>query len=70
LISDGQDIELAKPGNIPELINHVVLSKLATLHELKTIYSINDLYDLYEILSVKSNNDFYLQKLNERKHGQ
>ena len=35
----------------------VVYRKLATLHELQTVYSYEDLIDFYEILSVNAINE-------------
>lgn len=34
---------------VPAIVGVVVTSKLATLHELQTIYSYEDMLDLYEI---------------------
>lgn len=36
----------------------VVSKKLATLHELQTVYSLDDLYDLYEIVVVNNYNEW------------
>lgn len=37
-------------------------SKLATLHELQTVYSVRDLYDLVEIAAVDGYNRNLLEK--------
>jgi len=34
----------------------IINNKLATLHELQTVYSIEDAYDLLEVLIVDNNN--------------
>jgi hypothetical protein len=44
-------------SNIPDIIATVVSSKLATLHELQTVYGSEDLYNLYEIHLVNSINE-------------
>jgi len=43
--------------NVPTLIARVVASRLATLHELDTVYSVQDLHDLNEIIVVESYNN-------------
>jgi hypothetical protein len=35
----------------------VVSSRLATLHELQTVYGVSDLYDFLEILAVDAENE-------------
>jgi hypothetical protein len=42
---------------VPRTIGVVVSSKLATLHELQTVYGLSDLYDFLEILAVDACND-------------
>jgi hypothetical protein len=37
-------------------IGMVVSSKMATLHELGTIYSIEDMYDMLEIIAIDAHN--------------
>jgi len=44
--------------NVDQLIGFIVANKQATLHELKTIYSLEDAYDLYEIIAVSRYNEF------------
>ena len=41
---------------MPKAIAVVVSSRLATLHELDTVYGLEDLYDLIEVLSVDATN--------------
>ena len=43
--------------NVPPMIGSVVNSRLATLHELDTVYGLEGLYDLYEILVLKTANE-------------
>lgn len=42
--------------NISHSIGTVVSSRLATLHELETVYGMDDLHDFIEILAVDSHN--------------
>ena len=39
------------------MIGSVVNSRLATLHELETVYGLEDLYNLYEIILIKTANE-------------
>ena len=43
--------------NVPPMIGSVVNSRLATLHELETVYGLEDLYNLYEIILIKTANE-------------
>jgi hypothetical protein len=52
--------------NVPRAIGAVVSSRLATLHELDTIYGIEDLYALLEILSVDAHNQKVLAQENKQ----
>lgn len=38
--------------NVPRIVGALVAARLATLHELQTIYGVEDAYNLLEILSV------------------
>jgi len=50
------------------MIGSVVNSKLATLHELQTVYGLEDLYNLYEIIIIKvANEQKVLEKAKERR---
>ena len=40
--------------------------KVATLHEMQTIYSIEDVYDMLEVVVVDANNRYILEKRAER----
>ena len=42
--------------NVPRTIGAVVSSRMATLHELETIYGLEDLYAMLEIIAVDSHN--------------
>jgi hypothetical protein len=46
-------------------IGTVVSSRLATLHELDTVYSTEDLYALLEIIAVDAHNKRLAAKANE-----
>ena len=48
--------------NIQRGIGAVISSKMATLHELDTIYGTEDLYDMLEILAVDAYNQRKAQK--------
>jgi len=41
---------------VPRTVAAVISVKLATLHELDTVYGIEDLYDLLEVMSVDAHN--------------
>lgn len=43
--------------NVDQLIGSIVANKYATLHELKTIYTLEDAYDLFEIIAVSRYNE-------------
>ena len=42
--------------NVPRTLAVVISGKLATLHELDTVYGAQDLYDLIEIIAVDNYN--------------
>lgn len=44
----------------------MVINRLATLHELQTVYSYEDLFDLLEILQVDAYNQTVAQQAQER----
>ncbi len=48
--------------HVDELIAAVVNSKIATLHELKNIYSVEDAYNLFEIHAVAKYNEYCAMK--------
>ena len=47
---------------MPRALAVVISTKLATLHELDTVYSITDLYDLLEIASIDAHNRYLVNK--------
>ena len=49
------------------MIGSVVNSRLATLHELETVYGLEDLYNLYEIILIKTANEQKMMKMAEEK---
>lgn len=53
--------------NVDGRIGAVVSRRLATLHELETIYSYEDLLDLYEIIVIDNINE--LRALEKAKNG-
>jgi len=48
--------------NIPPTIGAVASSRMATLHEMDTVYGIEDVYDMMEILSIDAHNRRILSK--------
>ena len=44
--------------NVEQFIGTIVANKLATLHELQTIYTYEDAWDLFEILAVTRYNEY------------
>jgi hypothetical protein len=40
----------------------IISHRLATLHELQTIYGTEDMYNLYEIISVNNHNESLMVK--------
>ncbi|MFM0507653.1 transcription elongation factor GreA [Paraburkholderia sp. RL17-373-BIF-A] len=48
--------------NLPRSIGAVVSRRLATLHELQTVYGAEDLYNLLEVIAVDSHNERELNK--------
>ena len=53
---------MASYVNVPPMIGAVVNSRLATLHELETVYGLEDLYNLYEIIIIKVANEQKMAK--------
>jgi hypothetical protein len=48
----------------------IVKSKLASLHELQTVYSVEDTYDLLETLQVDGHNQGLVQEFQSRQRPQ
>lgn len=43
---------------VPGMIGVIITRRLATLHELQTVYSLDDAADLYEIAAVNNYNEW------------
>lgn len=48
--------------NVPRGIGAIVSRRLATLHELDTVYGTEDLHDLLEIMAIDTHNQNLLNK--------
>ena len=44
-------------ANVPRIIGTLVSSRLASLHELQTVYGVGDAYNLLEIVAVDIHNE-------------
>ena len=55
-------VVFAEYQNVPRTIGTLVSARLATLHELDTIYGIEDVYQMLEIVSVDSYNKYLASK--------
>ena len=53
--------------NLSPIIGAVVSSKLATLHEIQTVYGSEDLLDLYEVVLVRLHNENILYNKRKKK---
>lgn len=51
--------------NIPPILGVVVSNKVATLHELKTVYSLEDVYWMYEAIMLPKYNEWREYKARE-----
>jgi len=47
---------------VPKVIGTLVSSRLATLHELESVYGVSDAYDLLEIVNVDLINERRLRR--------
>ena len=54
--SDGRNKRYADCKNVTNIISTLVSHRMATLHELDTVYGTQDAYDMLEILIVDSHN--------------
>ena len=52
---------------VPGMIGVIITRRLATLHELQTVYSIDDAADLYEIAAVNNYNEWRASEEAKRK---
>lgn len=53
---DGSGRKGASYKNVSKLIGTLISKRLATLHELKTVYDLEDAYNLLEVLLVDESN--------------
>lgn len=51
--------------NVPGIIGALIDTRMATLHELSTVYSVEDAYDLLEIAQVGAHNRAELRRREE-----
>ena len=58
----GQKKALAEYVNVPAIIGTLVSRKMATLHELGTVYGTEDAYNMLEIVTVDAYNDALLRQ--------
>jgi len=49
-------------ANVPAMIGTIVSRRLATLHELDTVYGTQDMHDMIEIIAVDNANTRTLNK--------
>lgn len=54
-------VALVQYQNVPRVIGAVLSARLATLHELQTVYGVEDAYDLLEVLTVDAHNEQLVQ---------
>ena len=52
---------------VPGMLGVIITRRLATLHELQTVYSIDDAADLYEIAAVNNYNEWRASEEAKRK---
>jgi len=52
---------------VPGMIGVIITRRLATLHELQTVYSLDDAADLYEIAAVNNYNEWRASEEAKRK---
>lgn len=53
-------------ANVPRVIGTLVSARMATLHELQTVYSVEDAYNMLEVLSVDHHNERKIRGRNNR----
>ncbi len=47
--------------NVPKICGALVSARMATLAELKTVYTLEDAFMLFEILQIQNYNDWVIQ---------
>lgn len=64
------DIKFKDYQNIPALFGVLISQKVATLHELKTVYSYEDAIYLYEAIMIPKYNEWLsMEKSKAKKNG-
>jgi len=53
--------------NVNGMIAAIIDEKKATLHELRTIYSLEDAYQIWEVIAVRRYNEYKAQKFYDKK---
>lgn len=48
--------------NVDPFVARLINGKMATLHELKTVYSLNDAYYLSEVLDISEESEYLASK--------
>jgi hypothetical protein len=56
-------VKLIDYANVPRAVGMVISRRLATLHELDTVYGSEDMWDLIEIAIVDTHNENILNKV-------
>ena len=55
-MNNGDPGKYAKYANVPLVIGTLISRKVATLHELQTVYGLQDAYDMLEIGTIDNYN--------------
>lgn len=64
------DVKFKNYQNIPALFGVLISQKVATLHELKTVYSYEDAIYLYEAIMIPKYNEWLsMEKSKAKKNG-
>jgi hypothetical protein len=58
-------VKLIDYANVPRAVGMVISRRLATLHELDTVYGSEDMWDLIEIAIVDTHNEKILNKVGD-----
>lgn len=58
----GSGAAFVEYANVSPVIGVLVSSRIATLHELKTVYGVRDAYDLLEVVTVDNYNNREAQR--------
>lgn len=53
---DGRRKTYAEYKNVPAVIGALISSRIASLHELSTVYGLKDAYDMLEVITVDDYN--------------